>query len=75
MLECMKFWSEELERQLANCEQRMIGLAGTFIAFDGARLLHRGGLMEQGERVALQVIFSDKTLAERAASRVKRMFS
>ena len=65
----------ELERQLANCEQRMIGLAGTFIAFDGARLLHRGGLMEQGERVALQVIFSDKTLAERAASRLKRMFS
>ncbi len=65
----------ELERQLADGERKMIGPAGTFIAFDGARLLHRGGLMEQGERVALQVIFSDLTFTERAVGRVKRMFS
>jgi hypothetical protein len=63
------------EAQLVKIERKMIGPAGTFIAFDGARLLHRGGLMEAGERVALQVIFSDLTFMERAVSKVKRMLS
>lgn len=65
----------EAEAQLVNVEHKMTGPAGTFIAFDGARLLHRGGLMEAGERVALQVIFSDVTLTERVVSKAKRMFS
>ena len=65
----------ELENQLVNCERKMIGSAGTFIAFDGARLLHRGGLMQEGERLALQVIFSDFTFAERIVGKVKRMLS
>lgn len=65
----------EAEVQLAKVERKMTGPAGTFIAFDGARLLHRGGLMEAGERVALQVIFSDVTLTERVVSKAKRMFS
>lgn len=82
--ECLRFNSHlgwdvlpgsELETELAEREHRMIGPAGTFIAFDGARLLHRGGLMEQGERLALQVIFSDLTFAERAVGKVKRMLS
>lgn len=65
----------ELESQLVGRELKMIGPAGTFIAFDGARLLHRGGLVEQGERVALQVIFSDLTYAQLAANKVKRILS
>lgn len=65
----------ELESQLAAIERKMTGPAGTFITFDGACLLHRGGLMEQGERVALQVIFSDLTFAERAVGKLKRMLS
>lgn len=65
----------ELESQLAASERRMTGPAGTFIAFDGACLLHRGGLMEQGERVALQVIFSDLTFVERAVGKLKRILS
>lgn len=65
----------ELESQLAASERKMTGSAGTFIAFDGARLLHRGGLMQEGERVALQVIFSDLTFTQRAVSKVKRMFT
>lgn len=64
----------DLESHLASGEQKMIGPAGTFIVFDGARLLHRGGLMQEGERLALQVIFSDMTFAERAVGKVKRMF-
>ena len=65
----------ELEAQLVALEKKMIGPAGTFIVFDGARLLHRGGLMEQGERVALQVIFSDLTFTERVVSKMKRILS
>ena len=64
-----------LEQEMLKCERKMVGPAGTFVAFDGARLLHRGGLMEQGERVALQVIFSDLTVAERAIGKIKRMVS
>ncbi len=63
----------ELESTLAAAERKMTGPAGTFIAFDGARLLHRGGLMQEGERVALQVIFSDSTFTERAVNKLKRM--
>lgn len=47
-----------LEADLVERERVMTGPAGTCIVFDGARLLHRGGLMQQGERLALQVIFS-----------------
>ena len=60
------------ERQLLAREERMTGPAGTFIVFDGARLLHRGGLIENGERVALQVIFSDARWSQRVANRIKR---
>lgn len=69
------FPGSELEDQLVALEKKMIGPAGTFIVFDGARLLHRGGLMEQGERVALQVIFSDLTFTERVVSKMKRILS
>lgn len=65
---------EELERDLLKAEKKMIGPAGTFIAFDGGKLLHRGGLMEQGERVALQVIFGDVTSMERVKTIAKRIF-
>lgn len=47
----------ELERSLAEREIEMLGPAGTFIVFDGSNLLHRGGLIQKGERVVLQVVF------------------
>jgi hypothetical protein len=62
----------ELEGEVASQERRMIGPAGTFIVFDGARLLHRGGLISEGRRVALQVVFSDITLSRRVWGRLKR---
>jgi hypothetical protein len=66
--------AHELETLLSSNEHKMTGPAGTFIAFDGARLLHRGGLMQKGERLALQVIFSDLTFSGLALSKIKRMF-
>lgn len=65
----------ELEERLVGCEKKMTGPVGTFIIFDGARLLHRGGLMERGERVALQVIFSDLTFVQRVVAKIKRILS
>ena len=47
----------DFEASMVAVETPMLGPAGTFIAFDGARLFHRGGLLSKGERIALQVIF------------------
>lgn len=58
-----------LEQYFVNQEKVMTGPPGTFIAFDGARLFHRGGLLEQGERIVLQVIFGpEPSLAQRFVS-------
>jgi hypothetical protein len=59
------------ERTLAARERFMIGGAGTYIVFDGARLLHRGGMPQAGERVALQVVFGPTSLLRRVARRVR----
>lgn len=48
-----------METSFKRVEQCLLGDAGTFIAFDGAKLFHRGGLISEGERVALQVVFSE----------------
>jgi hypothetical protein len=47
----------ELESRMKAEEIVMTGPAGKFIVFDGSQLLHRGGLIEAGERVVLQVVF------------------
>jgi FkbM family methyltransferase len=49
----------ELERAMEAAELKMLGRAGSCVIFDGARLIHRGGMVEDGERVALQLIFSE----------------
>ena len=62
-----------LEQTLTGAEMSIRGPAGTFAVFDGARLLHRGGLVEEGERIALQVIFSEpRSLFRTVASRLAR---
>ena len=51
---------------------RMAGLVDGFDIASGGELAMA---LEAGERVALQVIFSDLTLMERVAGKVKRMLS
>jgi len=63
----------DAERSLAEAEKVMTGRAGTYIIFDGARLLHRGGMLQQGERIALQVIFSDASVRRRIANKIRRI--
>lgn len=60
------------EQFLVDREHVMTGPAGTYIVFDGARLLHRGGMLSQGERIALQIIFSDTNLLHRVSRRIKQ---
>ncbi len=48
----------ELEDWLIEAEQWQEGPAGFFTVFDGAQLVHRALLMEKGEHLSLQVIFS-----------------
>lgn len=63
--------SAALEDCIADREEVLLGEAGNFVVFDGSRLLHRGGLIEQGERLVLQVIFWPK---ESIAKRAKQMY-
>ena len=63
----------EAESLMVKSEKKMTGPAGTFIVFDGARLLHRGGLVDKGERVALQVIFNS-TKPEKIRRRILRQY-
>lgn len=64
----------EMEDFLASREVKMYGPPGTAIIFDGAKLLHRGGMVVEGERIALQVIFvPKKTRTQRAISFGKRI--
>jgi hypothetical protein len=48
--------SPQAARLLAD-EVRMLGAAGQCVAFDGGRLVHRGGMVRRGYRTALQVVF------------------
>jgi hypothetical protein len=64
-----------LEQALSGAEHKMVGAPGTFIVFDGARLLHRGGMVRSGERIALQVIFSSATKASRVLGKIKRVIA
>lgn len=51
------FPGSEAESLMKAVEKKMTGPAGTYLVFDGSKLLHRGGLVNQGERIALQVVF------------------
>jgi hypothetical protein len=50
-----------LEEYITQNEVCVIGSKGTTLVFDGGRLLHRGGLIENGSRVVLQVVFGRNT--------------
>ena len=61
-----------LENLMVTSEEVLTGCAGTFVVFDGSMLLHRGGLIEKGERIVLQVVFSQKAkLITRAFFKIK----
>jgi hypothetical protein len=52
-------------------EKKITGPAGTSLVFDGFGLLHRGGLVEQAERIALQVVFAPAAAKQNLTARIK----
>ncbi|MFS4461108.1 hypothetical protein [Bdellovibrio sp. HCB2-146] len=66
--------NSKIESAMVSREVFLTGSAGRFIVFDGARLFHRGGLIESGDRVALQVIFDEKPqLLRTIKSKIKKV--
>jgi hypothetical protein len=64
-----------LENFLMEDEVKIVGEAGTYIAFDGGELPHRGGLLLEGERVALQIIFGEeRPIYKKVLSKIKTAF-
>lgn len=62
------------ETSLLSREFTLTGEPGTFLVFDGTRLAHRGGLVDEGERIALQLIFgSKKPLARRLLQKGRKV--
>jgi hypothetical protein len=49
-----------LEKEMINDEKFLIGKKGTCVIFDGSKILHRGGLINSGERIVLQIVFGPK---------------
>ena len=64
-----------LEEFLTHTEQKIIGPAGTCFVFDGSQLLHRGGLILEGERVVLQIVFGNRTIVMNIVRTVRYAFS
>ena len=61
-----------LENFLMKDEIKIVGKAGTYIAFDGGELPHRGGLLMESERVALQIVFGvEKPLYKKVVNKIK----
>lgn len=62
----------KVEKMMLSQEQKMLGPAGTLVVFDGSRLIHRGGLIQGGQRIVLQVIFSDSNIVRKIARRFNK---
>jgi hypothetical protein len=51
-----------LEALMIEDERVVVGQAGTFMVFDGAQIVHRGGIVQNDRRIAIQVVFGDASL-------------
>jgi hypothetical protein len=60
--------NSNLESVMTTSETFLLGDAGTFIVFDGPNIVHRGGRVEEGQRIALQVIFGHRSLRKELLS-------
>ena len=66
----------ELENIMVENEIKILGNKGKLVVFDGAKVLHRGGLIENGNRLALQVVFGPKkSFFKKAFDKIKKKVS
>ena len=50
----------QIENKMISDEIQLVGKKGSFVVFDGAKIVHRGGLLDSGERIVLQIVFGPK---------------
>jgi hypothetical protein len=63
----------KLEDEMVNSETKILGKKGKLVVFDGAKVLHRGGLIEDGNRLALQIVFGPRiNFIGRAFNKLKK---
>ena len=46
-----------LQHEFSVRRVQVLGAAGATLVFDGGRVVHRGGLLQSGERIVIQVVF------------------
>ena len=64
-----------LEKKIISSKNIICGSPGTMITFDGSRLLHSGGLVNNDNRIALQIIYSRKiNFIRKYAKKLKMKF-
>lgn len=63
-----------LRQEFRDRRIQVTGRSGTVLVFDGGRVVHRGGLIQRGERVVFQVVFglADGGIMRYALSRFRR---
>jgi hypothetical protein len=61
------------EKKMSLAEKVFYGKKGDYVAFDGARLVHRGGLVESSPRIAMQVIFSQNSIRKKINTNLSRL--
>ena len=54
------FPGTNIEKEFLDKEVTLTGPPGTFIVFDGSKLFHRGGMLQHGKRIVLQIMFAPK---------------
>jgi len=52
--------SHELVSEFAKRRVTVTGGPGIALVFDGGRVIHRGGLIQRGRRVVLQIVFGNE---------------
>ena len=66
------------EKNILENEKKVIGERGTCLLFDGSRLLHRGGIVDADDRIALQVVFNyskDLLIHKKVFSKIKSLLN
>ena len=64
-----------IEKFMLTKETIVTGEAGTSLVFDGGTIVHRGGLIQEGERIVLQVVFGPGTWADRIKKYSRQIMS
>ena len=64
-----------IEKFMLTKETIVMGKAGTSLVFDGGTIVHRGGLIQEGERIVLQVVFGPGTWADRIKKYSRQIMS